>query len=85
MAFLPTSARGNYAIELNGSVAGWVNSVEFPTFKLDPVDSQTGVAVGTATSGGKYSCKRSGWLRCYAVVRLGTGSLAKAAAGAWQR
>jgi hypothetical protein len=55
MAYRPSHALGNYAIELNGMTGGWVNSVEFPTLKLDQVDSKTSAAVDTAKSGGNYS------------------------------
>lgn len=55
MAYRPSHALGNYAIELNGFTGGWVNSVEFPTLKLDQVDSKTSAAVDTAKSGGNYS------------------------------
>jgi len=55
MAYRPSHALGNYAIELNGFTGGWVNSVEFPTVKLDQVDSKTSAAVDTAKSGGNYS------------------------------
>jgi hypothetical protein len=55
MAYRPSHALGNYAIELNGFIAGWVNSIEFPTIKLNQVNSKTRTAVDTAKSGGNYS------------------------------
>lgn len=55
MAIRPSHALGNYAIELSKLNGGWVNSVELPTFKLDPVDSATSAAVDIAKPGGNYS------------------------------
>lgn len=52
MAIRPSHAMGNYAIELNGSIAGWVNSIEFPTIKVNQGNLKPGTAVGTAKPDG---------------------------------
>lgn len=44
MAIRPSHAMGNYAIELNGSIAGWANSIEFPTIKVNQGNLKPGVS-----------------------------------------
>ena len=55
MAIRPSQTLGNYAIELSKLNGGWVNSVELPTIKLDPVDPENSTTVGAAKPGGTYS------------------------------
>jgi hypothetical protein len=55
MPYRPSHALGNFALELGGFTAGFLQNVEFPTIKLDQVDSKTSAAVDTQKSGGNYS------------------------------
>lgn len=55
MAYRPSHALGNFALELGGVTSGFLQNVEFPTIKLDQVDSKTSAEVDTKKSGGNYS------------------------------
>lgn len=55
MASGPSHVLGNYAIELNTSMAGWVHSVEVPTIKLEQNKSKTRTPANIAKSGGNYT------------------------------
>jgi hypothetical protein len=52
MANKPTHAAGNYCIEIDGFMAGWVNSVEVPSYEIDKVETKTGAFVETRKAGG---------------------------------
>jgi hypothetical protein len=52
--YRPSYAAGNYALELGGKSAGWVNNVSLPKIELEKVESKVGAFVETAKAGGNY-------------------------------
>ncbi|MEZ4401718.1 MAG: hypothetical protein R3B06_16950 [Kofleriaceae bacterium] len=65
MAYRPSHAAANYAIEIDGKTAGWVKSVGLPKIELEKVESKVGSFVHTAKSGGNY--KHSGFDTSYSI------------------
>lgn len=69
MAYRPSHAIGNYAIEIDGQAAGWVKNVGFPEMKLAKVESKVGSLVHTAKAGGQY--EHTGFEASYSVSEMG--------------